>query len=124
MKCPCCEKTLVIIERNKIELDWCPSCGGFWFDSDEWRLLGVEKTEFDPFAQESIKSNEKGRKCPVCNKTMDKIKIGETLLDRCPHLHGVWFDKGELSSFVNFSNADLKAARTVNFLGEVFNIRK
>ena len=55
---------------------------------------------------------------------MEKIKIGDTILDRCPSLHGVWFDKGELSSFVNYSNSDEKSVETVNFLGEVFNMKK
>ena len=42
MKCPVCEKTLIVVERDKIELDWCHACGGFWFDADEWRLLGFD----------------------------------------------------------------------------------
>lgn len=125
MKCPVCEKTLIVVERDKIELDWCHACGGFWFDADEWRLLGVEDDRFNPFAYPSIRvKGEKARKCPICGKVMEKIKIGDTILDRCPSLHGVWFDKGELSSLINYSNSDEKSVETVNFLGEVFNIKK
>lgn len=125
MNCPVCGKSLIVVERNKIELDWCPSCRGLWFDADEWRLLGVKDEKYNPFAYEAVRiKDEKGRKCPVCEKIMEKIKIGDTILDRCPLLHGIWFDKGELSSFVNFSNAEATSTKTVRFLGEVFNIKK
>ena len=125
MNCPVCGKSLIVVERNKIELDWCPSCRGLWFDADEWRLLGVKDEKYNPFAYEAVRiKDEKGRKCPVCEKIMEKIKIGDTILDRCLSLHGVWFDKGELGSFVNFSNAEATSTKTVRFLGEVFNIKK
>lgn len=124
MYCPVCEKPLVVIERNNVELDWCPECGGFWFDADEWKLVGVEDEKYNPFTYEAVKVNEKGRKCPICNKTMDKIKIGQTFLDRCPHFHGVWFDKNELSSFVSYANSKEIKTKTVNFLGETFNVKQ
>ena len=125
MNCPVCGKPLIVVERNKIELDWCPVCRGFWFDADEWRLLGVNDEKYNPFAYEAIRmKNEKGRKCPICGKIMEKIKVGDTILDRCPSLHGVWFDKGELGCFVNFSNAQETSTKTVKFLGEVFNVKK
>ncbi len=123
MLCPKCNKPLIVVERNKIELDWCPECHGFWFDADEWRLLGVDKEQYDPYAQEAIKSDEQSRKCPICNKTMDKIDIDGILLDRCPVFHGVWFDQNELSRLVNKSNSKSKNVKTINFLGEVFDIK-
>ena len=124
MKCPECQKTLVVVERNKIELDWCPECNGFWFDADEWKLLGINDEKHNPFTYEAIRVDEKAKKCPICYKRMDKIKIGDIIIDRCPCFHGVWFDKGEMSKFVNFSNENEKSTKTINFLGEVFNIRK
>lgn len=124
MNCPVCHSPLVIIEKCNIELDWCPECGGLWFDADEWRLLGVNDEKYNPFSFESVKVDEKARKCPVCNKTMDKIQAGDTLLDRCPNFHGVWFDKHELSSFINYSNSEEISTKTVKFLGEVFNIKR
>jgi hypothetical protein len=124
MYCPVCEKPLVVVERDNVELDWCPECGGFWFDADEWKLVGVKEEKYNPFTYEAVKVNEKGRRCPVCNKMMEKIKIGDTVLDRCPNFHGVWFDKDELSCFVNYANSKAINTKTVNFLGETFNIRK
>ena len=124
MLCPKCGKLLVVIERNQIELDWCPNCYGFWFDESEWKLLGVSDDKYDPFLQKPVLSSEKGRKCPVCNKIMHKVNINGVLLDKCVNLHGVWFDKGELSLFINSVNTKSNNTKTVNFLGEVFNINK
>ena len=35
MKCPNCNETLLMSERNKIEIDYCPSCRGVWLDKGE-----------------------------------------------------------------------------------------
>lgn len=123
MLCPKCGKPLIVVERNKIELDWCPQCGGFWFDADEWKLLGVNDDKYDPFQSENVNSKEKGRRCPVCTKIMHKTEINGILLDKCPCFHGIWFDKGELSDFVNSVNSDSKNVKTVNFLGEVLILK-
>ena len=88
-------------------------------------LIYIKDEKYNPFAYEAVRiKGEKGRKCPICGKVMEKIKVGDTILDRCPSLHGVWFDKGELGSFVNFSNSKETSTKTVKFLGEVFNIKK
>ena len=35
MKCPNCNETLLMTERNNIETDYCPSCRGVWLDKGE-----------------------------------------------------------------------------------------
>jgi len=37
MKCPSCkeDKTLLMSERNGIEIDYCPECRGVWLDRGE-----------------------------------------------------------------------------------------
>ena len=35
MKCPNCNETLLISERNNVEIDYCPSCRGVWLDRGE-----------------------------------------------------------------------------------------
>ena len=35
MKCPNCHETLMMMERNQIEIDYCPSCRGVWLDKGE-----------------------------------------------------------------------------------------
>lgn len=36
MKCPTCvDATLVMTERQGVEIDYCPSCRGIWLDRGE-----------------------------------------------------------------------------------------
>lgn len=35
MKCPNCEETLLLSDKNGIEIDYCPSCRGIWLDRGE-----------------------------------------------------------------------------------------
>jgi Zn-finger nucleic acid-binding protein len=35
MKCPNCQETLVMSERQGVEIDFCPKCRGVWLDRGE-----------------------------------------------------------------------------------------
>lgn len=35
MKCPHCNETLVMTERQGVEIDYCPKCRGVWLDKGE-----------------------------------------------------------------------------------------
>ena len=35
MKCPNCDATLVMADRNGVEIDYCPNCRGVWLDRGE-----------------------------------------------------------------------------------------
>jgi len=35
MKCPNCNISLVMTERNAVEIDYCPDCRGVWLDRGE-----------------------------------------------------------------------------------------
>ena len=35
MQCPACNETLVMSERQGIEIDYCPKCRGVWLDRGE-----------------------------------------------------------------------------------------
>lgn len=39
MNCPLCATPLEAVERQGIELDHCPSCGGMWLDAGELSAL-------------------------------------------------------------------------------------
>jgi len=110
MICPACKSDMIVVEHHKIELDYCTSCRGVWFDSGELELLlepaGLESLE--PLLSNlagltEAKSAEKKRKCPICVKKMRKVLIGqepEILLDICQQGDGLWFDGGELDQLV------------------------
>ena len=55
MNCPICDVELVVVERDKIELDWCPKCSGFWFDADG-AIVGWGDASF--FVEPSYNDNE------------------------------------------------------------------
>ena len=35
MKCPNCNETLVMADRQGVEIDYCPQCRGVWLDRGE-----------------------------------------------------------------------------------------
>ncbi|UYQ91684.1 zf-TFIIB domain-containing protein [Chitinophaga horti] len=35
MKCPNCNETLVMSDRQGVEIDYCPQCRGVWLDKGE-----------------------------------------------------------------------------------------
>ena len=43
MKCPNCEETLVMTERQGVEIDYCPKCRGVWLDKGELDKI-IEKS--------------------------------------------------------------------------------
>ncbi|NIT13077.1 MAG: hypothetical protein GTN99_02190, partial [Candidatus Dadabacteria bacterium] len=88
MKCPVCNIALIVVERHKIELDYCISCKGFWFDTGELNLLS-ETLGLNLLQQLRIsvvnESREQKRGCPLCDREMDKVNLGQNtnvLIDR------------------------------------------
>ncbi len=132
MKCPFCGTVMMVVEHQKIELDYCTKCHGVWFDFKELGLLldsmGLQEPEQfykDMVIKPEAKTTEKKRRCPICNSKMRKTIVGDKpkiLLDVCGHGHGLWFDGGELNQLID-ELAEAKAdshPHPVHFLGEVF----
>ena len=130
MDCPVCKVPLIAVERNSIEVDYCISCKGIWFDEGEIDLLS-EKVHINKLGHiefnKSESVTERSRKCPRCDKTMEKVTIGNNsgfLLDKCPDDQGIWFDSGELTKATNtisdIQNRD--KSELINFLGEIIKI--
>ncbi len=106
MDCPVCRKPLIVAEREGIELDVCPWCHGLWFDAGELELLAEKLGRSLPVHDGGVfppaAATEKPRRCPRCDRAMEKVQLGQTpgvIVDRCLG-HGVWFDHGELGSLV------------------------
>lgn len=136
MKCPACKSLMIVVEHEKIELDWCPRCSGVWFDRGELELLcdamQVEGSGFaldDIFSRPEPKTAEKRRRCPICGRKMRKVTLGhapEVLVDACGRGDGLWFDKGEVGRLISQaapSGSTDSRGRIVTFLGEVFQMR-
>jgi Zn-finger nucleic acid-binding protein len=135
MICPVCNYDMLVVEYQNIELDYCNSCKGVWFDSGELELLlksqGLEepKAFFDGILNsEEAVSSEKKRNCPICGHKMKKTAIGgqpEILIDICRDKHGLWFDGGEVAQLIgrlageHLQKHDSKE-QVISFLEEVF----
>ena len=135
MICPTCHNVTIVVEQEKIELDYCTNCSGVWFDSGELELMldlmGLEGSSLpiaDILSSPEAKATEKKRRCPICSQKMRKTTIGRepaVLIDRCPQGHGLWFDGGELNEliiqYVEKSSAELDSQeRILTFLGDTF----
>jgi len=112
---------MITLELDTVEIDYCTDCGGIWLDSGELEMLLGERDKAEAliasFAIDS-ESTEKPRKCPICDKKMNKVVVGRTaprlLIDKCRKGHGLWFDKGELQDI--FDRAELDADNKIQKL--------
>ena len=126
MDCPVCKNAMITLELEEVEIDHCTDCGGIWLDAGELELLlgEPEKTGqlLDSFKIDST-SAEKPRKCPICNKKMKKIIVGQStpvlLIDKCRKSDGLWFDKGELQDIFNRAKLD-KENKIHKLLADMF----
>ena len=135
MICPVCKSDMIVVEYHNIELDYCNSCKGVWFDAGEIELLlesySLEETKvfLDGIlnSQEAV-SLEKKRNCPICGHKMKKIAVGEQpkiLIDICREEHGLWFDGGEVTQLIRHLAGEHppkhdSKEQVISFLEEVF----
>lgn len=128
MNCPVCRETLVVVEREGIEVDWCLTCRGLWFDAGELELLadhwGRRLAPADVGRPSEPAAGEPPRRCPRCRRRMERVGAGAAdpvPIDRCLE-HGLWLDRGELGRILGQlpSVSDHDEALILRFLGETF----
>ena len=132
MKCPKCKVSMLVVERDEVELDYCTRCEGLWFDHGELALLFQE---LGPAAHgllpqqiaalPAAKTDEPEHRCPICRAKMRKILLGparEVLIDACPHGDGLWFDREEVALLAReiIEASSEVSAKAVAFLRRVF----
>ncbi len=136
MDCAACGKPMIVVEHEKIELDYCVDCSGVWFDAGEIELL-LEKMQLESTGLEALhlaveaKSAEKRRRCPGCRKKMKKVALGHEpviMIDACPDGDGLWFGSGEVGQVMAHlatqqPGEEDSQERVITFLGEVFKIQ-
>lgn len=107
--CPLCHVRTEIIGLAGVEVDYCYSCSGIWFDRGELKAFVnlISDQEACQDVMEVLKGmavaipgKTKGGylKCPVCSQRMTHKKfldVSEIILDRC-HDHGIWTDQQDL----------------------------
>ncbi|HEX8333706.1 MAG TPA: zf-TFIIB domain-containing protein [Segetibacter sp.] len=48
MNCPNCNETLVMTDRQGVEIDYCPKCRGVWLDRGELDKILERTADFAP----------------------------------------------------------------------------
>ena len=125
MNCPVCKDSMIVLELQQIEVDYCTSCEGIWLDAGELELLletEGERNRVINLFKEADPGKEKSYNCPICSKRMLKFDVGEkekVKIDKCKRNHGIWFDKGELQKVVEFGSEN-KENKIINLLKDMF----
>ena len=48
MKCPKCKNVdLLLVDRNDVEIDYCPNCHGVWLDTGELDKVIKKEEQYD-----------------------------------------------------------------------------
>jgi len=127
MDCPVCKNAMITLELAEVEIDHCIDCGGIWLDAGELELLLGEPEKarnlLNSFQVDTV-TGEKPRKCPICDRKMQKIIVGESkpplLIDKCRKGDGLWFDKGELQNICGRAQLD-KDNKIQKLLADMFS---
>ena len=125
MICSVCENPMVVLELDQIEIDHCLHCGGIWLDAGELEILldtDEDRVRLREILIEEDSVKEKKYPCPICNKKMQKVYVGEErkiLIDKCKRDHGLWLDKGELEEVIKLSSEN-KEGKIIKLLTQMF----
>jgi Zn-finger nucleic acid-binding protein len=121
---------MITLELAEVEIDHCIDCGGIWLDAGELEpLLGESKKSKQLLDSFKIDSNcaEKPRRCPICDKKMQKIIVGKAtpalLIDKCAKGDGLWFDKDELGNIIDKALLD-KDNKIQRLLADMFGLEQ
>ena len=77
MVCPVCDKDMLVLEFELVEIDHCAECGGVWLDSGELALIGQRAGALHGDLLAALESGQgepdparPKRRCPVCRKRL------------------------------------------------------
>ena len=110
-KCPICKKSLSSSILCNVEIDYCQSCLGLWFEEEELRLAKDEKDgnlgwfDIDLWKNEKEFKISRGRRlCPSCRMPLYEVYYGDSgiIVDVCNLCHGVWLDRAEFKKIIDW----------------------
>jgi Zn-finger nucleic acid-binding protein len=100
MNCPKCQRATQEMTIEGVELDFCPSCKGMWFDKDEVAFMAELPRDIPDISEVEKGARKTDYDCPRCGSKLEEMKFiqaQDLLIDRCPQCKGIWLDEGELS---------------------------
>jgi Zn-finger nucleic acid-binding protein len=115
-KCPADGTKLDRYSIHHMEFEGCPKCHGMWLVKDELRKL-KNKTEegrlhwlndeIDNIEKTAVirsdRSCAKGDGAKMLSVVFGKSSV---VIDWCPKCHGMWLDRGEFDSIIEYLNAE------------------
>ena len=138
--CPVCVG--ILMEKKHLPgpgrgftIDYCPRCGGIWFDRGEVGEVARQPrtvlndvmvdsaTRINPPCHQCRAPLDRNAekcgacgwknvlKCPVCDREMERRPTHGLVLDFCRQCQGVWFDNAELTAIWRMNTAALAAKR-------------
>lgn len=111
MRCPYCNLKLDQALLAGVEVDYCPSCYGLWFEEDELQGAKDEKDrdlrwlDFDLWKDSSRFQVARGRKlCPQDALPLYEVRYGDSRIrvDVCSICRGTWLDRGEFLNIMEY----------------------
>ena len=122
--CPICSNSMLVLEFDGIDIDWCERCRGLWFDVGELELLLKRHgSGADPvWSERSEVDHIEGGKCPRCRSRLRDFDPGDSpgpTISTCPMGHGVWCPSGAISGLVGEFGG---RSAIVEFLDEVCRV--
>ena len=111
---------MIILEFNRVELDFCTACQGCWMDRGELGLLlhGTPDLPND-FTLTGERKGE--RRCPRCFRSMRAGVLPGTHVDVdiCGE-DGIWLDQGEAQTIAREKADSAHGSAFVDFVSNVF----
>ena len=114
MLCPVCDKDMLVLEFELLEIDHCAECGGVWLDSGEIALIGKRAgalhgdllAALESGPGEPDKARPK-RRCPVCRKPLLRARNARNIqVEKCPGGDGLWFEAESLQTVLPVAGAE------------------
>jgi uncharacterized protein len=111
MKCPKDKTDLDKAILHQIEVDYCPTCMGIWFEEDELRQAKDKRDEELNWLDVDLWENKKdmraskdNRLCPSCRLPLYEISYGDSdiKVDICNICRGIWLDRGEFKKIISY----------------------
>jgi Zn-finger nucleic acid-binding protein len=121
LSCPKCGSVLTTKKvktaaSGSIDVDFCETCGGVYFDRGEINRISKEDAEKLSHSETHGTPRDGSNRCPKCGASLERY-WGESVPSdvyvlRCPDCSGTWFTKAELTKFKDAQSAKINYFRT------------
>lgn len=125
MRCPACRAEMLVLEFQRVEVDYCPACAGCWLDQGELELICGAAAPAETIAPAAPTKHGR-RRCPHCGRRMPVGPLPGTAVevDVCPVSHGMWLDRGELRAILAAREAAGVSAPLAQYWQDLFGERE